>query len=223
MKKKINYNIGILDFNIKIVDIIKRNKKNKQFIFFSGIGVDIDIDSKRSKVVFETEKYIHQNLQNSVIIRSGIIIGGGDKFFKSLLRLFKISFFVPLFGNGKSKFQPVFVDDVALGINKIIEDTLLGNNIFEFVGSKIFTYKELYNYISFCLGFKRVFVPVPFIVAKIVFSILDKTPFSPLNSEQLKLFKNDNVASSNYKTLLDLGINPQDLKEIIKKIIKKNC
>ena len=110
-----------------------------------------------------------------------------------------------------------------MGINKIIEDSLLGNHIFEFVGSEIFTYKEFYNYISFCLGFKRIFVPVPFIVAKMVVSILEKTPFSPLNSEQLKLFKNDNISSNNYKKLSDLGINPQDLREIIRKIIKKNC
>ena len=220
-EKKTDYEKGILDFNIKIIDIIRRKNKKNQFIFFSGIGIDIDTDSKRSKVIFETEKYIHQNLQNSVIIRPGIIIGGGDQLLKKILPLFKISFFVPLFGGGKSKFQPVFVDDVSLGINKIIKDTLLGNHIFDFVGSKIYTYKEFYNYISLCFGFKRIFVPVPFIFAKIVVSILEKTPFSPLNSEQLKLFKNDNISSRKYKKLLDLGINPQDLREILKKIIKK--
>ena len=73
----------------------------------------------------------------------------GDKFLRELLRLFKISFFIPLFGNGKSKLQPIFIDDVSLAINKIVEDTLLGNHIFEFVGAEIFTY--LRNYIIiFC-------------------------------------------------------------------------
>ena len=49
----------------------------------------------------------------------------------------------------------------------------------------------------------------------------EKTPFSPLSREQLKLFENNNVASNNHKKLLDLDINPQDLREIIKQFIKK--
>ena len=53
-------------------------------------------------------------------------------------------------------------------------------------------------------------------------SILEKTPFSPINSEQLRLFEKDNIASNDYKKLGDLGINAQDLREIIKKIIIKN-
>ena len=194
-EKKITYEKSILDFNIKLIDTLKKNNKNVQFIYFSGIGIDSDTDSKRSKVIFKSEKYIQQNLKNSVIIRPGIIIGGGDKFLKELLRLFKISFFIPLFGNGKSKLQPIFIDDVSLAINKIVKDALLGNHIFEFVGAEIFTYKELYNYILSCLGLKRFFVPVPFIIAKIGVAILEKAKFSPLNSEQLKLFENDNISS----------------------------
>ena len=51
---------------------------------------------------------------------------------------------------------------------------------------------------------------------------MDKTPFSPIKSEQLKLFENDNVASNQHKNLKNLGINSQDLKKKIKKIILKN-
>ena len=160
---------------------------------------------------------------NSVIIKPGVIIGGGDKFIKGLLPLFKLSIFIPIFGSGQSKLQPVFIDDVSLAINKIIEETLLGNHIFEFVGREIFTYKKLYSYISSCLGSKRVFVPIPFIILKMILYILEKTPFSPLNREQLKLFENDNIASNNYKKLLDLDINPQDLREVIRKFVEKNA
>ena len=139
-EKEITYEKSILDFNIKLIDTLKKNNKNVQIIYFSGIGIDQDTDSKRSKAILESEKYIQQNLKNSTIIRPGIIIGGGDKFLRELLQLFKISFFIPLFGNGKSKLQLVFIDDVSLAINKIVEDALLGNHIFEFVGAEIFTY-----------------------------------------------------------------------------------
>ena len=59
-------------------------------------------------------------------------------------------------------------------------------------------------------------------LVKIGVSIMDKLSLSPLSLEQLKLFEEDNICSNGYKKLEDLGILPQDLREIIKKIIKLN-
>ena len=221
-EKKITFKRGILNFNIELVNIIKKVTKQQQVIYFSGIGVDIKNDSKRSAAIFQSEKYMQKNLINLVIIRPGVIIGGGDNFLKGLLPLFKLSFFIPLFGSGLSKFQPVFIDDISIAVNKIIEEGLLGQHLFEFVGPEKFAYKEFYNYLSDCMKKTRVLIPIPFKLAKLGVLILEKTPFSPLNSEQLKLFERDNVSSNNHKKFKDLNIKPQDLREIIKKIIIKN-
>tara|TARA_B110000263_G_C15237177_1_gene477582 strand:- start:151 stop:1062 length:912 start_codon:yes stop_codon:yes gene_type:complete len=221
-QKRISFEKGIFDFNLNLVNLIKKTKKNTQFIYFSGIGIDEKNDSERSKAILQSEKYIQKNLINSIIIRPGVIIGGGDQFLKSLTSLFKMTFFVPLLGNGLSKFQPVFIDDVSMAINNIIESDLLKHYIYEIVGSDIFTYKEFYNYLAMCMNKTRVFVPVPFQLAKIAVSIMEKISFSPLSSEQLKLFERDNISSNNHKKLEDLKIFPQDIREITKKIIKKN-
>jgi len=218
-QKRISFEKGIFDFNVNLVNLIK---KNTQFIYFSGIGIDEKNDSERSKAILQSEKYIQKNLINSIIIRPGVIIGGGDQFLKSLTSLFKMTFFVPLLGNGLSKFQPVFIDDVSMAINNIIESDLLKQYIYEIVGSDIFTYKEFYNYLAMCMNKTRVFVPVPFQLAKIAVSIMEKISFSPLSSEQLKLFERDNISSNNHKKLEDLKIFPQDIREITKKIIEKN-
>ena len=221
-QKRISFEKGIFDFNVNLVNLIKKTKKNTQFIYFSGIGIDEKNDSERSKAILQSEKYIQKNLINSIIIRPGVIIGGGDQFLKSLTSLFKMTFFVPLLGNGLSKFQPVFIDDVSMAINNIIESDLLKHYIYEIVGSDIFTYKEFYNYLAMCMNKTRVFVPVPFQLAKIAVSIMEKISFSPLSSEQLKLFERDNISSNNHKKLEDLKIFPQDIREITKKIIEKN-
>ena len=68
----------------------------------------------------------------------------------------------------------------------------------------------------------RVFVPTPLALIKVGVSIIEKTPFSPLNSEQLKLFESDNICSNKHGKLEDLEVFPQDLRSIIKKIVKKN-
>ena len=218
----ISFQKGIYDFNIDLVRSINNSKKHKQFIFFSGLGVDRRSNSLRNENILLSEKFIQKNLENSVIIRPGIIIGGGDQFLKALLPLFKLSFFIPLFGDGLKKFQPVYIDDISVAVKKIIDSKISKSCIFELVGPNTFTYRGLYKYIADCMNKVRVLIPIPFNIARIAVSLLEKTPISPLNSEQLKLFNSDNLASNDYKKLEDLGIKPQDIKEIIKNFIKKN-
>ena len=219
-QKKGSFNETIFKFNQKLIKILKSNEDLKQYIFFSGLGVDLDKNSKRSIAIFKSEKEAFKNINNTSIIRPGIIIGGGDLFLKRLLPIFKLSFFVPLFGDGSIKFQPVFIDDVSFAVEKIINKEIYGDNIYELAGPRILSYREFYNYIAKCLNKTRVLVPVPLNLMKPIINIVEKTPFSPLTSEQLKLFENDNIAQSLHKSFNNLDINPQDTLQITKNIIE---
>ena len=219
-QKKGSFNEIIFNFNKKLIKILKSNKNLEQFVFFSGLGVDIDKNSKRSIAIYKTEKEAYKMIDNTSIIRPGVIIGGGDVFLKRLLPIFKMSFFVPLFGDGTIKFQPVFIDDVSLAVEKIINNQITGKNIYELAGPRILEYKNFYNYISKCLNRTRVLVPVPLNLMKIIISFAEKTPFSPLTSEQLLLFEKDNILQNIDKSFKNLDINPQDTLQITKNIIE---
>ncbi len=219
-QKKGSFNDIIFNFNKKLIKILKSNKNLEQFVFFSGLGVDIDKNSKRSIAIYKTEKEAYKMIDNTSIIRPGVIIGGGDVFLKRLLPIFKMSFFVPLFGDGTIKFQPVFIDDVSLAVEKIINNQTTGKNIYELAGPRILEYKDFYNYISKCLNRTRVLVPVPLNLMKIIISFAEKTPFSPLTSEQLLLFEKDNILQNIDKSFKNLDINPQDTLQITKNIIE---
>ena len=219
-QKKGIFNETIYKFNKQLLKILKLNKELGMFIFFSGLGVDIDKNSSRSAAVFKSEKEILKTINNATIIRPGVIIGGGDIFLKRLLSIFKMSFFVPLFGDGSKKFQPVFIDDISLAVEKIINDDIKGKNIYELAGPRIISYRDFYNYISKCLNKTRVLVPVPFNIMKPLISIAEKTPFSPLTSEQLSLFEKDNILQNIDKTFKNLDINPQDTLQITSNIIE---
>ena len=219
-KKNGSFNDTIFKFNQKLINILKTVKVLEQYIFFSGLGVDQDKNSMRSNAVFKSEKEAFKNIENSIIIRPGVIIGGGDVFLRKLLPIFKLSFFVPLFGDGSIKFQPVFIDDVSMAIEKIIKEKINGNNIYELVGPKIISYKDFYNHISNCLNKTRVLTPVPLSIIKPVISIAEKTPFSPLTAEQLVLFEKDNISQNIDKSFKDLAINPQDTLQITRNIIE---
>ena len=219
-QKKGSFNEVIFKFNQKLLKILKNNGDLKQYIFFSGLGADIDKNSTRSIAIFKSEKEAFKTIQNTSIIRPGVIIGGGDIFLKRLLPIFKMSFFVPLFGDGLIKFQPVFIDDISLAVEKIINDQITGNNIYELAGPKIISYKDFYNHISKCLNKTRVLVPVPLNLIKPLIRIAEKTPFSPLTSEQLLLFEKDNIVQYIDKSFKNLDINPQDTLQITKNIIE---
>ena len=133
---------------------------------------------------------------------------------KRLLPIFKTSFFVPLFGDGSTKFQPVFIDDVSLAINQIINTSITGKSIYELAGPRIYSYKEFFNHISNFLNKTRVLVPVPMGIMKPMIKLAEKTPISPLTSEQLMLFEKDNLAVNVDKSFENLDINPQDTLQI---------
>ena len=218
--KKISFNQAIFEFNKELANILKKNESLKQVIFFSGLGVDEDKKSLRSVAINKSENLISSNFKDSIIIRPGIILGGGDKFLSLLLPIFKISYFIPLFGNGRSKFQPVFIDDVSLLVEKIVKYNLVGNHIFEAGGPNILSYRELYYLISKFMDKKRVLIPLPMKIAKVLVGIAEIFPFSPINLEQLSLFEKDNVEKKVDKDFNYLEIVPQNLIGIIRKTVK---
>ena len=218
-EKPITYIKGIFEFNVELINIIKSFDKNKSFIYFSGMGVNAQSKSKRTIAIYESEKFIKENMINSTIIRPGIIFGPGDNFLNKLIPIFKLSFFIPLFGSGKSKIQPVYIDDVIKGLEAIINNNMAGSETFEFVGNETLTYKELYKYICECLKINRVFIHIPFFVAKIIVSFLNFISINIISLEQLNLFKDDNISKNRNKKFVDLSIQPQNTKEMIKKNI----
>tara|TARA_Y100000768_G_scaffold383799_1_gene366579 strand:+ start:663 stop:1568 length:906 start_codon:yes stop_codon:yes gene_type:complete len=220
-QKRGSYNEKIYKFNQRLLKILKNNNDLDQFIFFSGLGADLDKNSLRSAAVFKSEKEAIKTLTNTIIIRPGVIIGGGDIFLKRLLPIFKMSFFVPLFGDGSTKFQPVFIDDISIAVETIIKKGIKGKNIYELAGPRIISYKDFYNHISKCLKKTRVLVPFPLNLLKLLIKIAEKTPFSPLTSDQLLLFEKDNIVQNIDKSFKNLDISPQDTLQIAKNIIEK--
>ena len=183
---------SIHTFNKELIEIIKKSSKIKKFIFFSGLGTE-KRSTLRNEINSKTEELVTQELNNAIIIRPSVILGNGDQFLSSLLPIFKMSFFIPLFGDGSKKFQPVLIEDIVDFVSNLIEMPSLDERLFELGGPDVFTYREFYNVISELMNKKRVLVPVPMPIIKPIVGIGEKTPFSPINLEQLSLFDSDNV------------------------------
>ena len=207
---------SILDFNSELIDQIKLSSSIKKFIFFSGLGTETR-STFRNEIISKAEDLVIKNLQNAVVIRPSVILGNNDQFLSNLLPIFKMSFFIPLFGDGSKKFQPVLIDDVVEFVSKTIEESNNDKQLFELAGPDIFTYKEFYNLIADAMNKKRVLVPTPMPIMKPVVGIGEKLPFFPINSEQLSLFETDNTLSGKESGFDYHEISPKRVISAVKK------
>jgi uncharacterized protein YbjT (DUF2867 family) len=203
------------DFVRDLVLAVKENKKLKHFIHFSSLGVKSNTDSKYLESKFQAEEIIKKELTNYTIIKPSIVFGGGKNdftnIFAKLANLFPI---IPLAG-ATVKFAPVYVGDIALGVDKIIEDEIKNDTI-EFVGNEIFTLEELIKIISNEIRSKNIILPIPSWIGRIQGRVLGLAPKPMLTLDQVKTLESgDNISTGSNKTLKDLGIEPQYIRKII--------
>ena len=207
---------SIYTFNKELIEIIKKSSTIKKFIYFSGLGTE-KRSTLRNEIISKTEELITRELKNSMIIRPSVILGNGDQFLSSLLPIFKMSFFIPLFGDGSKKFQPVLIEDIVDFVSNLIELPSLDERLFELGGPDVFTYREFYTLISELMNKKRVLVPIPMPIIKPIVGIGEKTPFSPINLEQLSLFDSDNILQHKKRGFDYLKMLPRKVISAVKK------
>ena len=203
------------DFVRDLVLAVKENKKIKHFIHFSSLGVKSNTDSKYLESKFQAEEIIKKELANYTIIKPSVVFGGGKNdftnMFAKLANLFPI---IPLAG-ATVKFAPVYVGDIALGIDKIIEEEIKNDTI-EFVGNEVFTLEELIKIISNEIRSKNIILPIPSWLGRIQGRVLGLAPKPMLTLDQVKTLESgDNISTGSNKTLKDLGIEPQHIRKII--------
>jgi len=117
--------------------------------------------------------------------------------------------------NSNVKFQPVYVGDIAKGIEKIIDEEIK-KETFEFVGNEIFTLEELVKIISNEIRAKNIIIPIPSWAGRMQGRILQLAPKPMLTLDQIKTLESgDNIATNNNKTLKDLGIDLMGIRKVI--------
>ena len=203
------------EFVERLTNFISKEQSIKHFIHFSSLGVRAGTESKYLESKFKAEEIIKSKLNNYTIIKPSVVFGGGKNdftnMFAKLVSLFPV---IPLAG-AHVKFAPVYVGDIAKGIEKIINDELK-NETFEFVGDEVFTLEELVKLISTEIRVKNLIVPVPSWVGRMQGRVLGLAPKPMLTLDQVKTLESgDNISTGNNKTLKDLNISLEALRKII--------
>jgi uncharacterized protein YbjT (DUF2867 family) len=190
-----------------------------RMVHVSAIGADENSRAAYARSKAEAEKLVLAALPQAVIMRPSVMFGPEDDFFNRFAALARISPVLPLIGGGTTRFQPVFVGDVAAAIANAADGKAKPGTVYELGGPEVKTFEELLRYMLATIERKRLLVPVPFFAAKIKAALLQYWPKPPLTPDQVELLKVDNVVSEAAKaegrTLQGLGIEPDSLEAIV--------
>ena len=189
----------------------------KKFIHVSAIGANENSKSLYQKSKYQGEVQALKNFKKTIILRPSVVCGTEDNF-TNLFSKLSILPVIPVVGINY-KFQPILVNDVVDAIVQAIG--LKGNEgkIYEIGGPKVISFGDMVKSILKTINKKRFVVPMPMAIAKIQSTITDLLPIPPiLTKDQCEILSEaDNVVSNKNLTLKDLGIEPSDVEEEMKK------
>ncbi|TPK28266.1 complex I NDUFA9 subunit family protein [Mesorhizobium sp. B2-4-2] len=185
----------------------------------SALGADLEAASNYARTKALGEKAVLETIKDAVILRPSINFGPEDSFFNRFANMARYSPALPLIGGGHTKFQLVYVGDVAEAVARSVDGKVKGGHIYELGGPQVLTFKESMQEMLAVIERKRLLVPVPWWVANLQASILGLLPNPLLTKDQVLQLREHNVVSEEAakanRTLAGLGIQPQALGTIL--------
>jgi len=194
-------------------------EKVERFVHVSALGAD-RADSKYARSKLKGESAVFEAFPKATILRPSVVFGAGDSFFNMFAGLAKIFPALPLFGGGETRFQPVYVGDVAHAALAAITVPDIGDQnpqgkIYELGGPEVLSFKEIYERLFDEIHVHRPFISVPWPIARLQGRILSLLPKPLLTADQVKSLETDNIVSSDALTLKDMGIEPTGMQAIL--------
>ncbi len=194
----------------------------KTFVHVSAIGADPKSPGNYGRTKAAGEAAVLEEFPDAIILRPSIVFGPEDGFFNRFAAMAQRSPMLPLIGGGKTKFQPVFVGDLANALVAAASGKAKPGTVYEIGGPEVATFRELLDRTQEWSGRDRMYLRMPFWLAKLAAFATVPLPNSlrPITVDQVRMLKGDNVVSEAAKkegrTLAGLGIErPQAMASIV--------
>lgn len=197
----------------------------KRFVQVSAIGASARSRAAYAKAKAAGEEAVRGAVPTATILRPSIVFGPEDQFFNRFADMAKFAPALPLIGGGKTKFQPVYVVDVADAIVESLKRPAARGRIYELGGLQTYSFKQLMRFIVTEIDRPKLLLPLPFFLMQPAGVLLDWLfrlyPLSgpPLTGDQVELLKSDNIVGisgeANIGTIADLGITPEPIEAIV--------
>ncbi|MEP9354411.1 complex I NDUFA9 subunit family protein [Xanthobacter sp. KR7-65] len=188
-------------------------------VHVSAIGADADSPSGYGRSKAEGEEAVRAAVPDAVIFRPSVMFGPEDTFFNRFAAMARLSPALPLIGGGATRFQPVFVGDVAAAVLKAVDGKAKAGATYELGGPEVRTFRELMELMLREIGAQRLLVDLPFGFANFIAGLTQWAPGAPLTTDQVAMLRSDNVVSDAARaaglTFAGLDISPAALSAVL--------
>ena len=191
----------------------------RDYVYMSAIGASAYSRSEYGRTKAAAEQATLDAIPSAIVMRPSVIFGPEDEFFNRFAEMATMAPVLPAFGN--TKFQPVYVGDVADATVAALDGRAKAGTIYELGGPEILTFTQVLERVSEYTDRDRSVVKLPLWFAKLAALGTWPLPNSlrPITMDQVQLLKSDNVVSpeaiAESRTLEGLGIQPRAIEGIV--------
>jgi uncharacterized protein YbjT (DUF2867 family) len=187
----------------------------ERLVHLSAIGADPNSASAYARTKAQGEQALKDVFATATVLRPSVVFGPEDQFFNRFAAMALVAPALPLIGGGETRFQPVYVGDVADAVVKCLEDASTAGRLYELGGPKLYTMRQLFELVLQEIRRHRVLIDLPFAVAALQARLLSLLPNPPLTPDQVELLRYDNIVAKGALGLAELGIAPTAVEAIL--------
>ncbi len=184
----------------------------------SALGANPESASDYARTKAEAEMAVREAKPDAVIVRPSVVFGPGDDFLNKFAGMAQIAPVLPLIGGGQTKFQPVYVGDVAEAVARAASLAEAGGQTYELGGPAVMTFEDVLKLVARETYRTPGFLPLPFAIAKLIGTFAQIPAvlgFKPvLTKDQVVLLESDNVVAPDAQGLAALGIEPTGMEAV---------
>ncbi|MBD8686109.1 MULTISPECIES: complex I NDUFA9 subunit family protein [unclassified Rhizobium] len=211
---------AVQEFGARAVAEAARNA-GATLTHISAIGADANSSVGYARTKGRAEAAIRAAMPDAIILRPSIVFGPEDDFFNKFAGMAQSMPFLPLIGGGHTKFQPVYVEDVAEVVARSVDGALKPGATYELGGQDVMTFRACLEAVLAATYRQRPLVNLPFGIATLIGKIASMVPLitPPLTADQVTMLRDDNVVSAEAEkaglTLEGIGMTPVRVSSIL--------
>ena len=187
----------------------------ERFVHLSALGADPRSTSAYARSKALGEQAVRDAFPTATILRPSVVFGPEDEFFNRFAAIAMMSPVLPLIGGGETRFQPVYVGDVADAVIRCLDDPATAGRTYELGGPTVYTMRQLMELLLAETRRKRLFADLPFGLAAFQARLMALLPNPPLTPDQVELLKSDSIVSGGALGLSQLGITPTPVEMVL--------
>lgn len=191
-------------------------------VHLSAIGADPESPAAYARSKAAGEVGVRNGFPGAVILRPSIIFGPEDRFFNGFAQLARYAPVLPLIGGGATRFQPVFVGDVAAAVVAALTAPPADRAMpCELGGPEVLSFRQILEFVLQVTGRRRLLVPVPWPLAGLLAAATGWLPGAPLTGDQVKLLKVDNVVRPGNPGFAPFGVVPTSVEAVVPSYLQR--